>query len=201
MHDADSTEPTRPPRNLREIADDLLEYQRVEYIHGDRLTIVTPPGFSHAAIVESIIRAVIVASATGTTAEDWSVSVGDFQFERVDHEERFFIPDIAIAHPGTTSNAEFQENIAMVVEVTSPKSPETVENDYGVKAEQYAAAGMPLYLLVDQEKGLWILFEPATGKPGYQPRAQGGYGTPIELPEPFGFAIATDQWPARGPKD
>jgi Uma2 family endonuclease len=70
------------------------------------------------------------------------VSAGDFQFERVD--PRFFIPDIAVAHPGTTSNAEFQENIALVVEVTSPKSPETVENDYGIKAEQYAEAGVPV---------------------------------------------------------
>ena len=189
------------PRTLREIADDLLEYQRVEYIEDDRLTFVTPPGFSHGGIVESIIKAVFSASATGATPEDWSVSAGDFQFDHVDNEEKFFIPDVAVAHPGTKSNAEFRDNIAMVAEVTSPKSPETVENDYGIKAEQYAEAGVPLYLLVDQEKSRWTLFTLRDGKPGYQIQGEGGYGTPVELPEPFAFAIATDQWLKPGSAD
>jgi Uma2 family endonuclease len=193
--------PMHRPRTLREIADDLLEYQRVEYIEDDRLTFVTPPGFSHGGIVDAIIKAVHVASATGTTPEDWSVRAGDFQFDRADNEEKFFIPDIAVAHPGTTSNEEFRDNIAMVVEVTSPKSAETVENDYGIKAEQYAEAGVPLYLLVDQEKSRWTLFALATEKPGYQIEAQGDYGSPIELPDPLAFTVATEQWPARGPKD
>lgn len=193
--------PMHRPRTLREIADDLLEYQRVEYIEDDRLTFVTPPGFSHGGIVESILRAVMYASATGATPENWSVRVGDFQFDRPDNEEKFFIPDIAVAHPGSTSNQEFRDKIAMVVEVTSPKSPETVENDYGVKPEQYAEAGVPLYLLVDQEKSRWMLFALSTEKPGYQIEAQGGYGSPIELPAPLGFTVATEQWPARGPKD
>ena len=192
--------PMHRPRSLREIADDLLEYQRVEYIEDDRLTVVTPPGFSHRTIVESIVKAVYVAGATGATPEDWSVSAGDFQFDRVDNEEKFFIPDIAVAHPGSTSNEEFRDNIAMVAEVT-PKSPETVENDYGVKAEQYAEAGVPLYLLVDQEKSRWTLFMLSDEKPGYQIQGEGAYGTPVELPEPFAFVIATDQWPKRGPKD
>ena len=45
--------------SLREIADALLEYQRVEYIEDDRLTFVATPGFSHAEIVNLISEAFI----------------------------------------------------------------------------------------------------------------------------------------------
>ncbi|HET9169839.1 MAG TPA: hypothetical protein VFN97_10390 [Actinospica sp.] len=59
----------RRPRTLRELADELLEYQRVEYIDEDRLTIVTPPSFTHGKIVESILRAVFRAQAPGDVPE------------------------------------------------------------------------------------------------------------------------------------
>jgi Uma2 family endonuclease len=120
----------------------------------------------------------------------------DFQFDLVDDPQKFFVPDLAIAHPGSTNDREFRENLAMVVEVTSPASPQTVRNDHGVKPKQYAKAGIGCYLLVDQEPGTRTLFVLDGDWPGCQVHGSGRYGTPIELPEPFGFTIPTDEWPA-----
>lgn len=121
--------------------------------------------------------------------------MGDFQFDIVDDPQKFFIPDIAVAYPGSTSNREFRENLVMVVEVTSPDSSKTVRNDHGVKPEQYAKAGIPCYLLVDQERGSWTIHVLDGDRPGYRIHSTGRYGAPVKLPEPFEFALPTDEWP------
>src|SRR5262245_48594050 len=85
--------------------------------------------------------------------------------------------------------------IAAVVEVTSPNSPDTVLNDRSTKPVQYAKAGVPFYLLVDQELGRWTLFGLASGWQRYQVAADGAYGEEIKLPAPLGFSLTTTTWP------
>lgn len=182
-------------RTLREIADALLEYQRVEYIDDGRLTVVAIPGFTHARIVRMISRAIDSLGTAGPSGVEWDLRLGDFQFNLPEDQQKFFIPDLSVAYPGSASNREFRKNLALVVEVTSPKSPETVKNDHGIKPKQYAKGGVPCYLLVDQAEGTWTLFALDGKWPGYQVHSSGRYGIPIELPEPFGFTIPTDEWP------
>jgi Uma2 family endonuclease len=81
------------------------------------------------------------------------------------------------------------------VEVTSPTSRDAVYNDRTVKSAQYAKGGVPLYLLVDQERAGWTLHGLAEGWQRYQIVAEGAYGEDIELPAPLGFAIPTANWP------
>jgi Uma2 family endonuclease len=188
-------------RSLRELADRMLEYQRVEYIHEDRLTLVATPGVTHRKIVARLNDAFNDAWYARRTSVRWELSIGDFQLERVDDPKRFFVPDIAIAYPDTRTSNEFREYLVMVVEVTPPKSPETVENDRGVKRKQYAKSGVPLYLLVDQENGDWHLYALMGAWPGYQVHSTGVFGQPIKLPGPFRFTIPTDQWPAYRPDE
>lgn len=183
---------------LRTQAERLLEtlpHKRVEYVHDTGLTIVAMPGFSHASIVEAIIDRFAALFHTHVIPFKWALRAGDFQFELADNPNKYFIPDISVAYPGATSNREFRENLAMVVEVTSPRSPETVKNDYGVKHKQYARNGVPCYLLVDQERSTWTVFVLDGPWPGYQVHSNGRYGDPVKLPEPFGFAVPTDEWP------
>ena len=68
-------------------------------------------------------------------------------------------------------------------------------NDRETKPRQYARAGIPLYLLVDQELGEWTLHALAEGWQRYQIAASGKYREQIQLPEPFGFAVETGDWP------
>ena len=63
----------------------------------------------------------------------------------------------------------------------------TVLNDRTTKPVQYAKAGVPLYLLVDQELGRWTLFGLAEGWQRYQIAADGAYGEEINLPAPLQF--------------
>jgi Uma2 family endonuclease len=188
-------------RTLREMADELLEWQRVEFIHDGGLTFVATPGRAHRMIVTQLTKTVNYASFAGLTPVQWDVSAGDFQFEWNDAARHYCVPDLAIAFPNSASNAEFRENLAMVVEVTSPKSPEAVENDFEIKYKQYAKGGVPLYLVVDQELSDWHLYALMGRWPGYQVYAEGVYGDPIELPEPFSFDLPTAAWPRYSSKD
>jgi Uma2 family endonuclease len=79
--------------------------------------------------------------------------------------------------------------VALVVEVTSGR-PKLDRKD---KRISYALAGIPLYLLVDREMGRVTLFSgPFEGDYGrHVTVAPGAY---LELPQPFGFPLATAEF-------
>ncbi|MGH3025841.1 MAG: Uma2 family endonuclease [Gaiellaceae bacterium] len=182
--------------DLRDIADRLLESERVEYVHEGELIFVPPAGFPHLTIVKYLVRRFIAAFLSGETAVEWQADSEHLQWEYRDGSKRFFIPDVAVAYPGATSRQELQDNVVLIVEVTSPDTPETVVNDRGVKPRLYAKNGVPLYLLVDQERGEWTLYSLVEDEPTYEVHSTGAYGKPILLPEPFGFAVETAEWPS-----
>ncbi len=181
--------------DLRVLADRLLETRRVEYVDEGVLLIMNPPAFEHREIVRLIIRSIERAFFTSATAVEWTAYAGDFQWDLPDGARRFYVPDVTVVHPGARTAAGQREAIAMVVEVTSPSSADTVYNDRTVKPKQYAKGGIPLYLLVDQELAGWTLFGLAEGWQRYQVAAEGKYGEAIPLPEPLGFAMDTAAWP------
>jgi Uma2 family endonuclease len=181
-------------QDLRDLADQLLETTKVEYVDEGALLIMNPPGIEHRRIVRSIVQTVILAYHTGQTAVDWAVDE-NFQWEYTDKSRRFFVPDIALIHPAAVTAEEEQASIALIVEVTSPPSRDAVFNDRTIKPVEYARGKVPLYLLVDQELGRWTLHGRSEGRPRYQVVAQGAYGEDIPLPEPLGFTIPTSTWP------
>jgi len=181
-------------QDLRDVADRLLETTRVEYVDEGALLIMNPPGIEHRRIVRSIVQTVILAHHTGQATVDWAVDE-NFQWEFADGSRRFFIPDIVLIHPDAVTAEEERASIALTVEVTSPSSRDAVFNDRTVKPVQYAKGGVPLYLLVDQELGKWIMHGLAKGWQRYQVMAEGAYGEEIPLPEPLGFVIPTSDWP------
>jgi Uma2 family endonuclease len=180
--------------DLRSIADRMLETTRVEYVDEGVLLVMNPPGFEHRRIVRSIVTSLVRAYLSQTQV-NWSVYSEDFQWDLADKTGRFYVPDVVVVHPDARTKEEERAAIALVVEVTSPSSPDTVLNDRETKPRQYARAGIPLYLLADQELGSWSLHALASGWQRYQIAADAKFGEPIPLPEPFGFEIATDDWP------
>jgi Uma2 family endonuclease len=181
-------------QDLRDLADQLLETTNVEYVDEGVLLIMNPPGIEHRRIVRSIVQTVILAYHTGQTTVDWAVDE-NFQWEFTDKSRRFFVPDIAVIHPAAVTAEEEQASIALIVEVTSPPSRDTVFNDRTIKPIEYVRGKVPLYLLVDQELGRWTLYGRREGRQRYQVIAQGVYGEDIPLPEPLGFTIPTSSWP------
>jgi Uma2 family endonuclease len=78
------------------------------------------------------------------------------------------------------------DGLALVVEVTSSRP----DIDREAKRHCYARGGIPLYLLVDRERGTVTLFgEPKDGD--YTESHAGVFGKSIELSAPFSFALDT----------
>jgi Uma2 family endonuclease len=179
---------------LRSLADRLLETARVEYVDEGVLLVMNPPGFGHRRIVRDIVT-VLTRAYPALTAADWSIYAGDFQWDLPDGSGRFYVPDVVVVHPDAQTREAERGAIALVVEVTSLASPDTVLNDRATKPREYAKAGVPLYLLIDQERAEWTLYALAEGWQRYQVAAGGKYGEPVPLPAPFGFEIASAEWP------
>jgi Uma2 family endonuclease len=180
--------------DLRHLAEQLLETRRVEYVDEGVLLVMNPPGLEHLEIVERVVDSLKKAYYTSVTPVRWKAH-GNFQWNLPDGSGRFYIPDVVVVHPDARTLEEQRAAIAMIVEVTSPTSPDTVLNDRATKPKEYGKAGVPLYLLVDQERGEWSLFGLAEGWQRYQVAAAGKYGEPVPLPPPFDFEVATSDWP------
>ncbi|MGH9206285.1 MAG: Uma2 family endonuclease, partial [Acidimicrobiales bacterium] len=176
-------------------ADRLVETRRVEYVDEGVLLIMNPPALEHREVVRLIARSFERALLTSATSVEWMVYAGDYQWDLPDDTRRYFVPDLTVIHPDARTATQQRGAIAMVAEITSPKSADTVYNDRTVKPKQYAKGRIPLYLLVDQELVSWTLFGLAEGWQRYQVAAEGNYGESILLPEPFGFIIDTVDWP------
>jgi Uma2 family endonuclease len=181
--------------DLRQLADRLLETTRVEYVDDGVLLVMNPPHPKHRAIVRLLSRAIDRAFVRGDTPVEWTIDSENFQWELPGQSERFYVPDIVVSHPGADTPEEERAAIVLIAEVTSPTSADTVYNDRVVKPAQYAKAGVPLYLLVDQERTAWTLFG-LGDKPGYQVLAAGKFGESVPLPTPLGFSIPTTEWPS-----
>ncbi|MFF3764413.1 Uma2 family endonuclease [Streptomyces sp. NPDC001922] len=102
----------------------------------------------------------------------------------------WYVPDIAVVERSVAKGggALLPDQTLLIVEVTSESNAET---DRTVKRRRYAEYGAPLYLLVDRQERTCTLFsEP--GELGYT-RAEGPFpfGTPVQLPQPFGLALDT----------
>lgn len=112
-------------------------------------------------------------------------------FEPAVHE---YCPDVAVA-----PNAELERNIAvcrpewvkLVFEVISPS---TKDFDYGIKADVYARAGIPEYVVFDAyARSATRYAQPEDGE--YTLRQVVHYGKPVRIEEPFPIVIETADLP------
>src|SRR5262249_29384958 len=142
--------------------------RKVEYVDEGALLIMNPLAAEHRMIVRMIVRAVDGAFVRGATPIEWALNSENYQWELPDGSRRFYIPDVVVTHSDTDTSEEERASIVLVVEVTSPASADTVYNDRVVKPKQYAKSGVPLYLLVDQERGTWLLQGLKADKSGYE---------------------------------
>ncbi|MDG4858301.1 Uma2 family endonuclease [Streptomyces sp. T-3] len=174
--------------------DELVQYwedmewpegSKVEIIEG-LITVTPSPANQHNGIADWVQRRLY-----SVIPEDWGI----FQTLAIAVPSRLgmFIPDLVVAprsyvdSPGTHIPAGAAE---LVVEITS-KSNAT--HDRITKAEAYAAAGIPLYLLVDRWASggptVTLYGEPASGP--YRVLHAGKFGDVVRLPQPFDLGLDT----------
>jgi Uma2 family endonuclease len=100
-----------------------------------------------------------------------------------------FIPDLTVVRREFFKRAPLEhwldpEGVALVAEITS--SHPSIDRD--AKRRGYAAAKIPIYLLIDREAKESVLFsEPEHGD--YAVTARRPIDEPIPLPEPFSFTL------------
>lgn len=103
-----------------------------------------------------------------------------------------FIPDGTVVVSGGLDERrpwDGSEDVELVVEVTSGQG----DKDRVKKRRGYAAAGIPLYLLIDREAGEVVLFsQPADGE--YHAQLRQPFGKGVDLPKPFSFTLDTTEF-------
>lgn len=100
-----------------------------------------------------------------------------------------YIPDMTITEPDTFDGQPpwgTPEGILMLVEITSSmRASDRVE-----KRHAYAAAGIPLFLLVDRQNRETVLFSiPDVEAKDYRADVRVPFGDALEPPVPFSFAL------------
>lgn len=152
---------------------------RAELIEGE-IVVTPPPDGEHETGISSIARQFFRHSAE-------EVDVLGNKGLRVPAGR--FIPDGTVVPAGHFRGAEPwapADGVLLVFEVTSGRAA----RDRDAKRLGYAAAGIPLFLLLDHADSRATLFsDPKDGD--YTTLAQVAFGTPLPLPDPFAFPLTT----------
>ncbi|GAA2056012.1 Uma2 family endonuclease [Catenulispora yoronensis] len=164
-----------------ELEANLPEGLRAELIDGE-IVLVPPADGTHENVVTRISRQIMA------NCPDIDIWTG----KGIETPRGRFIPDL-VAGPvgfviGMPSWAP-ADGFHLVVEVTCSRP----DDDRHAKRLGYAEAGIPLYLLVDRERGDCVLrAEPENGD--YRAGHRVPIGEAVPLPQPFGFALVTDSF-------
>lgn len=160
---------------LREIADRLPQVPgtgKVEIANGG-IVMMLPPVRRHELAVHRIARQLNSQLA--------STHPGFLAHPGADLEDaglgRLRCPDLMVFPEATLEGeqpAVLPHEVLLVVEIVSKSNP---ENDYEDKVRDYAAMGVPLYLLVDPRKGTGIVHD----LPGYASRTPFVFGDTVTV--------------------
>jgi Uma2 family endonuclease len=159
------------------------------------IVLVPPPAPRHNSNIYKIERQLIPR-----LPDDWELHQGTGvaipSSLRLRAPDLVVVPDASI--PEERGAPLSADDIPLVVEIASKGN---ADDDRGAKKHDYAAAGIPLYLLVDayDPRGPRITLYSAPRGTDYADSHAVEWGEPIELPEPFelkldtgGFLIPTD---------
>lgn len=167
------------------------EGSKVEIIEGI-VTVSPAPASRHNLITE-----LIQYGLYSVIPRDWGI----YQTQAIAVPSRLgmLIPDLVVVPRRELAEAESDSYIPaavaeIVVEITSKSN---ARHDRITKPAAYAAAGIPLYLLVDRwaEGGPTVTLhgEPKAGV--YRVLCAAKFGDPIKLPSPFDLVIDTSEFP------
>lgn len=167
---------------LRGLVDsfDIPHGYRTELIDGE--IIVTPPAQAdHEGDIGSVLHQIVKKSKT-----ELRVAGG----LGVITPRNDCVPDLTVGPRELFRGADYwvdPTGVELVVEVTSPSSE---LRDRETKRHAYAAAGIPLYLLVDRSRKTVVLYSEPDGS-DYRVTRTASFGEGLPLPQPFDFELDT----------
>ncbi|MCX5200315.1 Uma2 family endonuclease [Streptomyces sp. NBC_00237] len=162
---------------------------RLEFING-RIGFRSMPDGDHNEIVEWL-RAVCMQHKPGWAlyGPDQGLKVGSYRKGRV-RPDGSLAPRKNFAGHGDWADPA---GVLMTVEVTSYDS-DTNNRDRVEKPAAYAAAGIPVYLLIDRDSCKVSVFSRPDQESGkYRDVHSVAFGLPITIPEPVGIELDTEE--------
>ncbi|MEY9847366.1 Uma2 family endonuclease [Streptacidiphilus sp. BW17] len=169
------------------LALETLEGCKAELVDGACVVSPTPDG-DHEDCISTVMRQI---QAYAKVSMDASGMKGLRMPSGGGCPKNHVIPDITFAprelriFRGAPSWMD-ADGVAMVVEVTSTRP----SDDRTVKRHCYARAAIPLYLIIDRDESRVLLYSDPAGE-DYASGVSVPFGEPLQLPEPFAFALET----------
>ncbi|MFD3935564.1 Uma2 family endonuclease [Streptomyces sp. NPDC058611] len=162
---------------------------KVEIIEG--IVTVAPPPVNHHNYIAELVQEVLYAAKPADCGIYQTLNVA------VPSRVGLYIPDLAVVPRDVVQsegNSVPADAAELVVEITSKWN---ASNDRVAKLAGYAAAGVPLYLLIDPHMSgsptVHLYGEPQNGT--YRLLSVVKFGDPVRLPEPFGLTLDTSAFP------
>ena len=160
------------------------EGDRVEIIEGNIVVSPTPQG--QRGLTTRALRL-----ALQRVLPDGFVDMENVTIRLPDGQR--YIPDTLVMPEDVLDSPEWlfpPDTVLLAVEVTPPGNGEI---DRVKKLRGYAAAGVPLYLLIDRDDRTVSLFSDPADRI-YRHHTQAPFGEAIRLPEPFGGPLDTTRF-------
>jgi Uma2 family endonuclease len=162
---------------------------RAELIEGE-IVVTPPPGGDHESCINHIVKQVARRSATDMDASGHKglrlPKSGACPRNHIIPDQTFAPAELDL-FPGAEPWMPC-DGVTMVVEVTSGRA----DRDRHAKRRCYALGGIPLYLLVDRERGSVTLF--SDPKDDYRDAVTHPFGKEMPLPAPFSFDLDTSRF-------
>ncbi|MGY0502578.1 Uma2 family endonuclease [Nocardia sp. FBN12] len=167
---------------LARVAGRVSEGVRLEYVEGN-LGAKTVPDGDHGCVIEWLMRDLIVLRPELWLFPNRGLQVDSYRTGRAR-------PDAALAPTGVfAGESEWADPtpVLMVVEVTS-RDHDTGRRE---KSRAYARTGIPVYLLIDREKGSVVVrSNPVNGE--YERILIQPFGAEVSIPDPVGITLDTE---------
>jgi Uma2 family endonuclease len=171
---------------FEELAHAAPETVTLEFING-RLEVKPVPDGNHSEIVMWLVRQCMQHRPELSLYSERGLKTEAYRKGRAR-------VDALLAPPGTfAGDGEWSDpdGVLMAVEVTSHDS-DTNQRDRIDKRDGYAAAGIPIYLLIDRDDSTVSVYRrPEDGR--YRSVTTLVFGDPVKLPAPVGFTLETEQ--------
>lgn len=171
---------------FEELARRAPEFVRLEFING-KVQVKPVPDGNHGEIVMWLLKRCMQQRPELALYPEQGLKVEAYRKGRAR-------PDGSLApEENFVGQGEWAEphGVLMTVEVTS-RDRDTDRRDRIEKPGAYAAAGIPVYLLVDREScSVVVHSEPEDGT--YRSITTRPFGSVVEIPDPVGITLETDK--------
>ncbi|WP_030682778.1 Uma2 family endonuclease [Streptomyces sp. NRRL B-1347] len=168
----------RAPETLR---------NQLEFLNG-KLEVKPVPDQVHGAMVMWLLRQCMQQRPELALYPEQGLKVPTYRKGRARADGALAPLDHFVGQVGEWASPE---GVLMAVEVTSCDR-DADQRDRVEKPSAYAAAGIPVYLLVDRDSSEVIVHaEPKGGT--YRSVIRRSFGETVELPDPVGFALDTEK--------